>query len=146
MRRTTCTATYRYFDVRLHYRINLLRLQAESPIWYDLCYGDWLKKEFSWRVSHINAAGREVLRPFAKALKNGDMLCFAKGAFLIALNGMEDVLVPWMREFQKIPAVKFKDEKASSRWRSTSATSANSASTPTGSVTWVTSPARRGHP
>ena len=74
-------------------------------------YGDWLKKEFSWRVSHINAAGREALRPFAKALKDGDMLCFAKGAFLISLNGMEDVLVPWMREFRKIPAVQFKDEK-----------------------------------
>ena len=76
-------------------------------------YGDWLKKEFSWRVSHINAAGREALRPFAKALKDGDMLCFAKGAFLISLNGMEDVLVPWMREFRKIPAVTFKDEKGS---------------------------------
>ena len=74
-------------------------------------YGDWLKKEFSWRVSHINAAGREALRPFAKALKDGDMLFFAKGAFLISLNGMEDVLVPWMREFRKIPAVQFKDEK-----------------------------------
>ena len=57
------------------------------------------------------AAGREALRPFAKALKDGDMLCFAKGAFLISLNGMEDVLVPWMREFRKIPAVTFKDEK-----------------------------------
>ena len=52
-----------------------------------------------------------TLRPFAKALKDGDMLFFAKGAFLISLNGMEDVLVPWMREFRKIPAVKFKDEK-----------------------------------
>ena len=39
------------------------------------------------------------------------MLFFAKGAFLISLNGMEDVLVPWMREFRKIPAVTFKDEK-----------------------------------
>ena len=72
-------------------------------------YGGWLEKEFSWRVSHINAAGREALRPFAKALKDGDMLSFAKGAFLISVNGMEDVLVPWMREFRKLPAVKFRD-------------------------------------
>ena len=56
-------------------------------------YGDWLKKEFRWRVSHINAAGREALRPFAKALKDGDMLCFAKGAFLISLNAL-DARVP----------------------------------------------------
>ena len=31
MRRATCAVTYRLFDTRLHYRINLLRLQAESP-------------------------------------------------------------------------------------------------------------------
>ena len=74
-------------------------------------YGDWLKKEFTWRVSHINAAGREALRPFAKALKDGDMLCFAKGAFLISLNGMEDVLVPWMREFRKIGDVQRRERQ-----------------------------------
>ena len=71
--------------------------------------GGWLEKEFGWRVSHINAAGREALRPFAKALKDGDMLSFAKGAFLISVNGMEEVLVPWMREFRKLPAVQFRD-------------------------------------
>ena len=75
--------------------------------------GGWLEKEFGWRVSHINAAGREALRPFAKALKDGDMLSFAKGAFLISVNGMEDVIVPWMREFRKIPAVQFRDAKGS---------------------------------
>ena len=73
--------------------------------------GGWLENEFSWRVSHINAGGREALRPFAKALKDGDMLSFAKGAFLISVNGMEDVLVPWMREFRKLPAVMFRDAK-----------------------------------
>lgn len=73
--------------------------------------GGWLENEFGWRVSHINAGGREALRPFAKALKDGDMLSFAKGAFLISVNGMEDVLVPWMREFRKLPAVKFRDAK-----------------------------------
>ena len=75
--------------------------------------GGWLEGEFAWRVSHINAAGREALRPFAKALKDGDMLSFAKGAFLISVNGMEDVLVPWMREFRKLPAVQFRDAKGS---------------------------------
>ena len=73
--------------------------------------GDWLKNEFGWRVSHINAGGREVLRPFATALRDGDLLSFAKGAFLISVNGMEDMLVPWMREFRKLPAVKFRDVK-----------------------------------
>ena len=41
------------------------------------------------------------------------MLSFAKGAFLISVNGMEEVLVPWMREFRKLPAVQFRDVKGS---------------------------------
>lgn len=73
--------------------------------------GDWLRNEFGWRVSHINAGGREALRPFATALRDGDMLSFAKGAFLLSVNGLEDVLVPWMREFRKLPAVRFRDVK-----------------------------------
>lgn len=65
--------------------------------------------ETPWRVSAFNASGREALRPYAKALADGDMMAYAKGGYLIGTLGTEDVLAPWMREFRSLPAVKFAD-------------------------------------
>ena len=70
--------------------------------------GDWLK-EPGWRVTHFNASGREALRPYAKALANGDLLAFARGGFLLGTLGTEDVLAPFARAFRALPAVPFED-------------------------------------
>lgn len=70
--------------------------------------GDWLD-ETKWRVSVVSPCGREALRDFALALRHGDVLDFAKGGFVIGTYGTEDVLVPWMRAFRSLPAVRFED-------------------------------------
>ena len=72
--------------------------------------GGWLN-ETPWRVTAMAASGREVLRPYAKALKYGDLLAFAKGGFLIGTLGDEPVLAPFMQAFRSLPAVMFADVK-----------------------------------
>lgn len=68
----------------------------------------WLK-ECPWRVTTINPAGRHALKHYAVPLRYGDVLAMSKGGFLIGTYGSEDVLVPFMRAFRALPAVKFND-------------------------------------
>jgi len=70
--------------------------------------GGWLN-ETNWRVTSMAASGREVLRPYAKALKYGDLFMFAKGGFLMGTLGDEPVLAPFMQAFRTLPAVRFED-------------------------------------
>ena len=70
--------------------------------------GGWLN-ETAWRVTAMAASGREVLRPYAKALRYGDLFAFAKGGFLIGTLGDEAVLAPFMQAFRSLPAVRFAD-------------------------------------
>ena len=70
--------------------------------------GDWLQEK-PWRVTHFAASGREALRPYAKALKHGDVFAFGRGGFLLGTCGDEAVTAPFMRAFRALPAVKFAD-------------------------------------
>ncbi|HRR33608.1 MAG TPA: LamG domain-containing protein [Kiritimatiellia bacterium] len=65
--------------------------------------------EHPWRVTTLNPAGRHALRMFALPLYHYDVMTFSKGGFLIGTYGMEDLLVPWMRAFRALPAVKMTD-------------------------------------
>ena len=65
----------------------------------------WLK-ECPWRVATINPSGRDALRHYAVPLRYQDVLAVSKGGFLIGTYGTEDVLVPWIRAFRALPAVK----------------------------------------
>ena len=69
---------------------------------------DWFS-EHSWRVSTLNPSGRHALRMFAVPLYHNDVMTFSKGGFLIGTYGMEEALVPWMRAFRSLPAVKMTD-------------------------------------
>lgn len=69
---------------------------------------DWLS-ECRWRVTCINAAGRQALRPYALALKFNDVLAFSRGGFLVGAYGMEPEMVEFARAFRALPAVKFDD-------------------------------------
>lgn len=66
---------------------------------------DWLK-ECPWHVTTINPSGRHALRHYAYPLRHQDVLAMSKGGFLIGTYGTEDVLVPWMRAFRALPAVR----------------------------------------
>ena len=65
----------------------------------------WLR-ECPWRVSTINPSGRDALRHYAVPLRYRDVLAMSKGGFLIGTYGTEDVLVPWVRAFRALPAVR----------------------------------------
>lgn len=68
----------------------------------------WLT-ECPWRVSTINPSGRDALRAYALPMRYTDVLAHSKGGFLVGTYGTEDVLVPWMRAFRALPAVKMAD-------------------------------------
>jgi len=68
----------------------------------------WLK-ECPWRVSTVNPSGRDALRAYALPMRHTDVLAVSKGGFLIGTYGTEDVLVPWIRAFRALPAVKMTD-------------------------------------
>ena len=74
-----------------------------------LC-GSWLKEK-QWRVTHFSASGREALRPYAKALRCGDVFAFGRGGFSLGTCGDEAVMAPFMKAFLALPAVKFADVK-----------------------------------
>ncbi len=69
---------------------------------------DWLK-ECVWRVTTINPSGYHALRHFVLPLRYSDVLGVSKGGFLIGTYGMEDVLVPFIKQFRSLPAVVFDD-------------------------------------
>ena len=66
-------------------------------------------RECPWRVSTLNPSGRDALRAYAVPLRFTDVLAVSKGGFLIGTYGTEDVLVPWVRAFRALPAVKMAD-------------------------------------
>jgi len=68
----------------------------------------WLK-ECPWRVSTVNPSGRDALRAYALPMRHTDVLAVSKGGFLVGTYGTEDVLVPWIRAFRALPAVKMAD-------------------------------------
>jgi hypothetical protein len=68
----------------------------------------WLL-ECPWRVSTINPSGRHALRHYAVPLRHRDVLAMSKGGFLIGTYGTEDVLVPWIRAFRSLPAVRMEE-------------------------------------
>ena len=68
----------------------------------------WLK-ECPWRVSTVNPSGRDALRAYALPMRYTDVLAHSKGGFLVGTYGTEEVLVPWMRAFRALPAVKMAD-------------------------------------
>lgn len=68
----------------------------------------WLK-ECPWRVPTLNPSGRDALRAYAVPMRFTDVLAHSKGGFVIGTYGTEDVLVPWMRAFRALPAVKMED-------------------------------------
>ena len=70
--------------------------------------GTWLS-ELSWRVTAFSASGREALRPYAKALRHGDVLGFGRGGFQLGTCGDEEVTAPFMRAFRSLPATMFAD-------------------------------------
>lgn len=72
--------------------------------------GDWLVEK-PWRVTHFAASGREALRPYAKALKYGDVFAYGRGGYLLGTSGDEAVTAPYMRAFRSLPAAKFADVK-----------------------------------
>lgn len=71
-----------------------------SNAWYREC---------PWRVPTVNPSGREALRAYAVPMRYTDVLAHSKGGYLIGTYGTEDVLVPWMRAFRALPAVKMAD-------------------------------------
>ena len=68
----------------------------------------WLDESI-WRVSVINPAGRHALRFFAVPLGHCDLMAMTKGGYLVGTYGTEDVLVPFIRAFRALPAVKMTD-------------------------------------
>jgi len=68
----------------------------------------WLS-EITWRVTAFSASGREALRPYAKALRFGDVLGFGRGGFQLGTCGDEAVTAPFMRAFRALPATMFTD-------------------------------------
>ena len=76
---------------------------------------DWLD-EISWRVSTQHAIGSHALKPFAEALAGCDAQVLSCGGFLIGTLGMEPELSRFMREYRKLPAVKFADMPAPRGW------------------------------
>ncbi len=65
----------------------------------------WLN-ELGWRVSTINPAGANSLRPFVLPLRYNDVLGMTKGGFLIGTYGTEPYLARFARAFRALPAVK----------------------------------------
>ena len=65
----------------------------------------WLK-ECIWRVSTINPAGVNALRPYVLPLRFNDVLGMSKGGFLIGTYGMEAHLAKFAQEYRALPAVK----------------------------------------
>ncbi len=57
----------------------------------------------------MNPSGRDALRAYALPMRYTDVLAHSKGGFLVGTYGTEDVLVPWMRAFRALPAVKMSD-------------------------------------
>ena len=69
---------------------------------------EWLL-ECPWRCSTVNPAGRHALRAYSAPLRHCDVLAVSKGGFLVGTYGTEDVLVPWIRAFRALPAVRMKE-------------------------------------
>ena len=65
----------------------------------------WLN-ELGWRVSTINPAGANSMRPFVMPLRYGDVLGMTKGGFLIGTYGTEPYLARFARAYHALPAVK----------------------------------------
>lgn len=71
--------------------------ESLSSPWFNEC---------PWRCSTVNPAGRYALKQFSVPLRYQDVLAVSKGGFLIGTYGMEDVLIPWIRSFRALPAVR----------------------------------------
>lgn len=70
--------------------------------------GDWLT-EIPWRVSAINASGRNALKYFVLPLRHNDILGVSRGGFLIGDYGMEAAEARFAQAFRALPAVKMAD-------------------------------------
>lgn len=81
----------------------------------DVLSNDWLD-EVRWRVSTQHPAGAHALAPFASALAGCDAQVLSCGGFLIGTQGMEEDLARFMREYRKLPAVKFSDRPSPAGW------------------------------
>lgn len=81
----------------------------------DVLSNDWLD-ETRWRVSTQHPAGAWALAPYAAALAGADAQALSCGGFLIGTLGMEAPLARWMREYRKLPAVKFSDLPSPEGW------------------------------
>ena len=68
----------------------------------------WLK-ECGWRVSTINPAGANALRPYVLPLRFNDVLGMSKGGFLIGTYGMESELAKFARAYRALPAVRMQE-------------------------------------
>ena len=77
----------------------------------DVLSTDWLN-ETPWRVSSLHPCGAHALAAFAAALAGSDAQVLSCGGFLIGTLGCEPELAAFMREYRKLPAVKFKDVPA----------------------------------
>ena len=73
---------------------------------------EWLT-ECAWRVSCLNASGRNAMRMYALALKHNDIQAFSRGGFLVGSYGMEAEMVEFARAFRRLPAVVFDDAASS---------------------------------
>ncbi len=65
--------------------------------------------EHAWRVSTLNAAGRNSMEPYIAALNNLDALRITKGGYLIGTFGMEAEIEEFSRAYRALPAVRFDD-------------------------------------
>ncbi|MFH1500241.1 MAG: LamG-like jellyroll fold domain-containing protein [Verrucomicrobiota bacterium] len=65
--------------------------------------------EHTWRVSTLNAGGRNSMEPYVAALNNFDAQRITKGGFLIGTFGMERDIEEFSRAYRTLPAVRFDD-------------------------------------
>jgi len=90
--------------------LNLHDNYWESPIGAgktgELLTCDWLT-ETSWRVSALQANGRNAMKYYAVPFLHNDIQGISCGGFLEGSYGMEDMLARFAQYFRALPAVKF---------------------------------------
>ncbi|MGN0833589.1 MAG: LamG domain-containing protein [Kiritimatiellia bacterium] len=74
----------------------------------DVLSNAWLD-ETAWRVSALHPCGAHALASFAAALAGADAQVLSCGGFLVGTLGFEPELAAFMREYRKLPAVRFAD-------------------------------------
>lgn len=79
------------------------RGKADKPL-----EAPWFRED-PWRVTTLNPASFQSMRPYVLPLRYHDLLGITRGGFLVGTYGMEAFLIPFAKAFRALPAKRFGD-------------------------------------